>query len=121
MSIRPLRYLGISHIWLYVSYRAGELGRLMSALKKDNMNVRIAEDELDLLKRAAESCGKSLSGFVLEAAVFSAQKTLMDQRFMYLDADVFDDVLRQVSQPAKVHPKLAAVMKAGDTWATSKR
>lgn len=51
--------------------------------------------------------------------MFSAQKALMDQRFLYLDADIFDDVLKQVSQPAKAHPRLAALMKAENLWATS--
>lgn len=104
---------------LGVGYCTPLKGAAVSALKKDNMNVRVAEDELDLIKRAAESCGKSLSSFVLEAAMFSAQKALMDQQFLYLDADIFDDVLKQVSQPAKAHPRLAALMKAENLWATS--
>ncbi len=51
--------------------------------------------------------------------MFSAQKALMDQRFLYLDAEIFDDVLKQVSRPAKANPKLAALMKTENKWATS--
>ncbi|MCW7544318.1 DUF1778 domain-containing protein [Aurantimonas litoralis] len=92
----------------------------MTALKKENnLNVRIKSDELALIKRAAETCGKSLSSFVIEAATFSAQKELMDQRFLHLDAALFDSIAETISQPAKVHPELASLLRNGSQWATS--
>lgn len=94
---------------------------MTASLKKENMNVRITSDELELIKRAAETCGKSLSSFVIEAATYSAQKALMDQRFLHLDAELFDSVAETISQPARVHPELAALLKNGSQWATSDR
>jgi uncharacterized protein (DUF1778 family) len=92
----------------------------MTALKKENnINVRIKSDELALIRRAAEASGKSLSSFVIEAATSRAQKELMDQRFLHLDAAVFDSVAETLSQPARVHPELAALLKDGSRWATS--
>ena len=93
----------------------------MTALKKaSNINVRIASDELALIKRAAEASGKSLSSFVIEAATASAEKELMDQRFLHLDAALFDSVAETLAQPARVHPDLAALLRDDSRWATSK-
>src|SRR5262245_43270052 len=92
-----------------------------TAKKEDNINMRVTPERLDLLKRAAETCGKSLTSFILEAAEYSAQKTLMDQRFMHVDAEVFDSVVEAISQPAKLHPELAKLLKNGSEWATSDR
>lgn len=90
-----------------------------TAKRDNNINMRIAPEQLDLIKRAAETCGKSLSSFVIEAATFSAQKALLDQRFMHLDQALFDSVADAVSQPAKLHPELADLLKNGSKWATS--
>ncbi|WP_158598490.1 DUF1778 domain-containing protein [Notoacmeibacter ruber] len=92
---------------------------MTAARKNETFTARIAPADLDLIKRAAEACGKSLSNFVIEAAMFSAQKSLMDQRFMHLDAKLFDSVLETVSQPPKVHKELAALFKEESQWATS--
>lgn len=92
-----------------------------AARKQDSLNFRITSDELELIKRAAKACGQNLSSFVIEAATYSAQKALMDQRFMHLDADVFDSVSDLLSQPPTVHPELAALLQTGCQWATSDR
>ena len=94
---------------------------MAALLKQEKLNMRINADELDLIRRGAETSGKSLSSFVIEAATFSAQKALMDQRFLHLDAELFDDLAETLSQPAQVHPELAALFKNEPTWATSKR
>jgi uncharacterized protein (DUF1778 family) len=91
------------------------------AKRDNNLNMRIAPEQLELIKRAADTCGKSLSSFVLEAATYSAQKTLMDQRFMHLDAEIFDSVVETISRPAKLHPELANLLQNGSEWATSDR
>jgi uncharacterized protein (DUF1778 family) len=98
-----------------------EAAMAATAKRDNNINMRIAPEQLDLIKRAADTCGKSLSSFVIEAATYSAQKTLMDQRFMNLDADLFDSVAETISKPAQVHPELAALLKNGSVWATSDR
>jgi uncharacterized protein (DUF1778 family) len=92
---------------------------MSAARKQSNVNVRVTPDELELMKRGAETCGKSLSSFVVEAATYSAQKALLDQRFMHLDAELFDSVVEMISQPAEAHPKLAALLKNDSRWATS--
>ena len=94
----------------------------MAAPKKEsNLNVRIKSDDLALIRRAAETCGKSLSSFVIEAATLSAQKELLNQRFLHLDAVLFDEIAETLSRPAKVHPELAKLLRNGSQWATSEQ
>lgn len=90
-------------------------------LKKENLNVRIAPDELDLIRRGAEASGKSVSAFVVEAARANAEKAILDQRFFYLDAAAFDEVEAMLSNPAKVVPELKKLFDTPVKWATSKR
>ncbi|MER0236584.1 DUF1778 domain-containing protein [Fulvimarina sp. MAC8] len=93
---------------------------VMSAAKKDEtFTARIAPADLELIRRAAAVCGKSLSNFVMESAMYSAQKSLMDQRFMHLDAKLFDSVSETLSQPAKTHPALVDLFAEENAWATS--
>ncbi|WP_442578521.1 DUF1778 domain-containing protein [Mesorhizobium sp. ASY16-5R] len=90
-------------------------------LKKENMNVRITADALDLIKRGALASGKTISAFVLEAASVQAEKALLDQRFFYLDAQVFDDIEERLSKPGEPRPELVELFKATNKvrWANS--
>lgn len=49
-----------------------------ATLKKENLNVRIAPEKLELIRRGAKASGKSVSAFVVEAASSSAEKALLD-------------------------------------------
>ena len=89
----------------------------MSAIRKEsNINVRIAADELDLVKRGAEVCGKSLSSFVIEAATYSAQKALLDQRFIGVSAEVFESISDRLGQPGVANDELAKLLDAKVEW-----
>ena len=89
----------------------------MSALKKsESVNLRIDPETHDLVKRAAEICGKSVTAFMTEAAVYSAQKELLDQRFVGVDSDVFDSVVAQLDRPAEANAELVRLFKRGQEW-----
>lgn len=93
----------------------------MPALKKENLNVRMSHEELDLIRRGALASGKTLSAFVLEAASAQAEKAVLDQRFFHLDAQVFDEVEEMLSKPGKPRPELVELFKAANKvkWANS--
>ncbi|WP_158555188.1 DUF1778 domain-containing protein [Fulvimarina endophytica] len=92
----------------------------MSTAKKDEtFTARIAPADLELIRRAAAVSGKSLSNFVMESALYSAQKSLMDQRFLHLDAALFDAVSETLSRPATAHPALVDLFAEENVWATS--
>jgi uncharacterized protein (DUF1778 family) len=89
----------------------------MSALKKtQTLNLRIEPQNHDVLKRAAKVCGKSLSAFMMEAAVYSAQRELLDQRFVSVDASVFDAVQAQLDAPANADAELVRLFKRNPSW-----
>ena len=88
----------------------------MAAARTDNLNLRISPEDRALILRAAEACGKHLSSFVLEAARDHAQSVLLDQRFMRVPSEVFDQVLEVVNQPPKPHPELASLFKRKPAW-----
>lgn len=89
----------------------------MSASRKDEtISLRMDARTREVISRAAAICGKSVTSFMTEAAYSSAQKELLDQRFVGVDATVFDAVETLLSEPAKVHPRLVELFKANREW-----
>lgn len=89
----------------------------MGAVRKsETINLRVDAGTRDVIARAAEASGKSLSAFMTEAAFMAAQKELLDQRFIGVDAEVFDAVTQLLEEPARVNDKLAALLKSNRKW-----
>jgi len=89
----------------------------MSAAKKDEtINLRMDAKTRDVISRAAAICGKSVTSFMTEAAYYSAQKELLDQRFIGVDATVFDAVEALLSEPVKANPRLVELFKTNREW-----
>ncbi|MEN3146770.1 DUF1778 domain-containing protein [Neorhizobium sp. IRAMC:178] len=89
----------------------------MAALRKnETINLRIDASTREVIARAAEISGKSLTAFMTEAALASAQKELLDQRFIGVDASVFDAVEDLLAEPARVDEKLSALLKSNRQW-----
>ncbi|MBD9627016.1 DUF1778 domain-containing protein [Ensifer sp. ENS06] len=89
----------------------------MSALKKTKtVNLRIDPEAHDLIARAAEVCGKSITAFMTEASVYSAQEELLDQRFIGVSADVFDAVNEQFAAPGKARDELVKLFQSKVEW-----
>ena len=89
----------------------------MSALKKNaNFNLRMTEDDMRLISKAAKICGKSVAAFMTEASVFSAQRELMDQRFIGVQSDLFDSIDEKLLQPGKAHKRLVKLFNHKVEW-----
>jgi uncharacterized protein (DUF1778 family) len=90
---------------------------MMSALKKTRtVNLRIEPEAHDLIARAAEVCGKSITAFMTEASVYSAQEELLDQRFIGVSADVFEAVNEQLSAPGVARDNLVKLFQTKMEW-----
>lgn len=83
----------------------------MAAVRSDNLNVRISPEDRELIRRAADACGKHVSSFLIESAIDEAQRVLLDQRFLRVSSEVFDHVTELTSQPPKIHPELVNLFK----------
>ena len=89
----------------------------MTAVRKSqSLNLRIEPENSEMLKRAAEVCGKSLSAFMMEASIYAAQRELLEQRFVRLSADVFDSVLMQIDAPATANAELVRLFRNTPKW-----
>lgn len=89
----------------------------MSAVKKSQtVNFRIDPETHELVRRAAEICGKSVTAFMTEAAVHSAQKELLDQRFVGVNSNAFDSVVTQLDEPAKANAELVRLFRSQPEW-----
>jgi uncharacterized protein (DUF1778 family) len=89
----------------------------MSALKKTRtINLRIEPETHDLISRAAEISGKSITAFMTEASLESAREELLEQRFIGLPADVFETVRETLTVPGFARKELVALFQKKIEW-----
>ena len=89
----------------------------MSALKKtENVSLRIDPETMGLIARAAEVCGKSVTAFMTEASLYSAQRELLEQRFIGVSSEVFDAINDDLSQPGEARDQLVKLFKENAEW-----
>ena len=89
----------------------------MSALKKSKVvNLRIEPEAHELIARAAEICGKSVTAFMTEASVYSAQEELLNERFIGVSADVFAAVSEKLAAPGVARDRLVRLFESRVDW-----
>jgi uncharacterized protein (DUF1778 family) len=89
----------------------------MSAQKKTKtVNLRIEPETHDLIARAAEVCGKSITAFMTEASVHTAQEELLDERFIGVSAEVFEAVSDKLSAPGTARDQLVKLFESKMKW-----
>jgi uncharacterized protein (DUF1778 family) len=89
------------------SVLAPEVRSAMPATTKDsrlNLRLRAADDEL--IRRAAEQTGQSVSEFLTTSAIERAHEVLADQRDFVLDEGTWDEFTRLLDEPARPDPRL---------------
>lgn len=87
-----------------------------AARKSRIVNLRIDPEAHDLIARAAEVSGKSITAFMTEASVHSAQEELLDQRFMGVPAQVFDEVNEMLTAPGTARDRLVRLFGHRIDW-----
>ena len=70
------------------------------------MNLRLAEEADDRIRRAAAVSGVSTSAFVERAASVAADTVLADRREFVLDPADWDRFVAELDRPAKDLPEL---------------
>jgi len=89
----------------------------MSAQKKTKVvNLRIEPEAHELITRAAEVCGKSITAFMTEASVYSAQEELLDQRFIGVSAEIFEAVSEKLVAPGVARDRLVKLFESKIDW-----
>ncbi|PHM52383.1 DUF1778 domain-containing protein [Xenorhabdus hominickii] len=75
--------------------------------KAKNLNLRINESDRELISKAAEAKGKTLSEYVLDTMRSDAQNTLLEQSFLVVSPDAYDLFMKALDAPAAVNTNLA--------------
>jgi len=85
----------------------------MAGLKKtETINLRVDLTTRDLIARAAEATGKSMTAFMTEAAQAAAEQELLDRRFINLDAAAFDELEALLDGPATANAALTDLLRS---------
>jgi uncharacterized protein (DUF1778 family) len=90
--------------------------KLVRAGKTNVFNIRFEPNTLGIIQRAAKSAGLSVSAYLTVTAVEKAKRDLLDERFILLASDVFDELEKQIEQPAAPNPELTRLMRQKFEW-----
>lgn len=75
-------------------------------MRTARMNLRLAADADDRIRRAAQVSGVSTSAFVEHAASAAADAVLADRRAFLLGAEDWDRFVAELDRPARDLPEL---------------
>jgi len=89
---------------------------MAEAKKSETVTFRMDSSTLDLIRRAAKIQGRSVTSFVTQAAKVQAQRDILDQRFIEVDAETFEEIERILNEPAKVDEKLVELFRKTPNW-----
>lgn len=89
-----------------------------AASTKALINLRVSEDDRDLIDRAASALGKNRSEFMLEASRRAAEDALFDRTLFRLDAERFAAFRSLLDAPPAPNDALARLMRKPAPWET---
>src|SRR5215472_16401871 len=78
--------------------------------KTERIDVRVSPAVKDTLQMAASQVNKTVSQFLLDAALTIAAETLEDRRSFILDRQRWNTFLKILDRPPRVKPKLAQLL-----------
>lgn len=87
-----------------------------SALRADNINIRVHADKLGLIDRAARAVGKTRSAFVLDSATKAAEETLLDSRVFVVDEATWNAFTAALDEPPSRDELLRAFLVEKQPW-----
>lgn len=80
------------------------------ARKATRLNLRASTQQDALIRKAAESVGRSVTEFVLDSACANAEHVLADQNHFVLDAASWKRFMAALDQPAASKPRLKKLL-----------
>jgi len=81
-----------------------------------SINIRISQNQRDLIDRAATLQGKSRSEFMLESAHQRAQDVLLDRCFFDVDAEQFQQFMDRLDEPVMPNDNLRQLLTTKAPW-----
>ena len=80
------------------------------------LSMRLPEQDLAIIDRAAGLRGRSRTDFVREAAVRAAEEVLLEQSIVRLDPVNFEAFKAALDAPPRVVPEMAQLLKRRAPW-----
>ncbi len=85
--------------------------------KSETVTFRMESSTLELIRRAAKIQGRSVTSFVTQAAKVQAQRDILDQRFIQVDAEAFDEIEKMLDEPVRPNDEVIKRFRAAPKWA----
>jgi uncharacterized protein (DUF1778 family) len=82
------------------------------------INIRAPQQTRDLIEKAAEVSGKTMTGFILDSATQRAMDVLLDQRFFALTDEQYRAFQNVLDNPPPPNEKLKQLMRRKAPWET---
>jgi uncharacterized protein (DUF1778 family) len=87
-----------------------------AGLRDATLNIRISNQQKELIDQAAASTGKTRSSFMVESAVEAAQNALLDQTFFRLNETDWTAFMAVLDAPPRMTPKLRRLLDSTPPW-----
>jgi uncharacterized protein (DUF1778 family) len=84
--------------------------------KEYPLSMRLPEQDIAIIDRAADLRGHSRTEFVREAAVRAAEAVLMENTLLRMSPQGFDRFVTIISAPAKPVPAMVKLFKRKSPW-----
>lgn len=84
--------------------------------RDSRLNLRLANTQLDSIRRAAAAREKTVTEFVLDCASVAAEQVLADRRWFRLNEEAWDSFDALLERPVVFKPRLSALMAQEDPF-----
>ena len=98
------------------SQKMTDPNKIASKTRDLSINLRISQNQRDLIDRAATLQGKSRSEFMLDSAYQKAQDVLLDRCFFDVDEQRFQQFLAHLDAPVMPNQNLQQLLTAKAPW-----
>lgn len=89
---------------------------LFEMAKNARLNLRISDEDREVLREAAKNRDMTLTEYVLEAAVTTAHMELADRNVLRVDGEEWDELNARLEEPPEHLPGLAAAFAKKPVW-----
>ncbi|MFD0886835.1 DUF1778 domain-containing protein [Streptosporangium algeriense] len=95
------------------------MSRASNTPARDNrcrLEVRISQEDKNLIELAARASRETVTGFVLHAALEAAEDVMRREQMTLVPADFFDEIIDSLDAPPQRNEALArAALESGET------
>ncbi|MGV7961817.1 DUF1778 domain-containing protein [Photorhabdus tasmaniensis] len=84
--------------------------------KNKTLNLRIRQEDRDLINRAAKVKGKTVTEYVLDTIKRDAENTLLEHSFMVVSPEVFDAFVAKLDDPAAPNERIIKTANMKKPW-----